>query len=110
MAILPQTSTCRAPERNLTAGTKDGTVHKNTLMQVGQAGSDKARERQGRDGTPSRRGRPPRCPLPHRRRGRLVLQEELDELHRRFGRPFVMTEFGTDTLPGQHASLPAHAR
>ena len=35
-----------------------------------------------------------------------TLEEELDGLHRRFGKPIVMTEFGTDTLPGQHASPP----
>ena len=35
-----------------------------------------------------------------------VLEEELDELHRRFGKAMVMTEFGTDTLPGQHANPP----
>ncbi len=28
------------------------------------------------------------------------------ELHRRFGKPIVMTEFGTDTIPGVHAQPP----
>ncbi len=35
-----------------------------------------------------------------------VLEAELDDLHRRFGKPIVMTEFGTDTLPGHHANPP----
>lgn len=35
-----------------------------------------------------------------------VLEEDLDGLHRRFGKPVVITEFGTDTLPGMHAVPP----
>lgn len=34
-----------------------------------------------------------------------VLARELDELHQSFGKPIIITEFGTDTLPGTH-SLP----
>ncbi|MBS3649335.1 beta-glucuronidase [Pseudaminobacter sp. 19-2017] len=34
-----------------------------------------------------------------------VLARELDELHQAFGKPIIVTEFGTDTLPGTH-SLP----
>lgn len=32
-----------------------------------------------------------------------VLDKELDEFHRRFGKPIILTEFGTDTLPGAHS-------
>lgn len=32
-----------------------------------------------------------------------ALANELDRLHERFGKPIVLTEFGTDTLPGVHA-------
>jgi beta-glucuronidase len=35
-----------------------------------------------------------------------ALARELNELHRRFGKPIVMTEFGTDTIPGVHAQPP----
>jgi beta-glucuronidase len=38
--------------------------------------------------------------------GAQVLARELDELHARFGKPIVMTEFGTDTIPGTHAQPP----
>jgi beta-glucuronidase len=38
--------------------------------------------------------------------GAQTLAQELDELHRRFGKPIVMTEFGTDTIPGAHAQPP----
>jgi beta-glucuronidase len=31
------------------------------------------------------------------------LSQELDALHARFGKPIILTEFGTDTLPGWHA-------
>jgi beta-glucuronidase len=35
-----------------------------------------------------------------------VLERDLDELHRRFGKPVIITEFGADTLAGQHATPP----
>lgn len=35
-----------------------------------------------------------------------LLGEELDGLHRRFGKPVVLTEFGADALPGAHAAPP----
>jgi beta-glucuronidase len=35
-----------------------------------------------------------------------MLADELDALHRSFGKPIVMTEFGTDTLPGVHDQPP----
>ncbi len=35
-----------------------------------------------------------------------VLEGDLDGLHRRFGKPVIVTEFGTDTLAGQHAMPP----
>jgi beta-glucuronidase len=35
-----------------------------------------------------------------------VLGRELDELHRAFGKPIVITEFGTDTPPGIHSTPP----
>lgn len=38
--------------------------------------------------------------------GAQAFARELDELHRRFGKPIVVTEFGTDTLPGVHAQPP----
>lgn len=38
--------------------------------------------------------------------GAQALARELDELHGRFGKPIVMTEFGTDTIPGVHAQPP----
>ena len=34
--------------------------------------------------------------------GRQALARELDELHKAFGKPVMITEFGTDTLPGAH--------
>jgi beta-glucuronidase len=34
-----------------------------------------------------------------------VLARELDDLHQEFGKPMIITEFGSDTLPGTH-SLP----
>ena len=38
--------------------------------------------------------------------GAEVLARELDALHAQFGKPIVMTEFGTDTIPGSHAQPP----
>jgi beta-glucuronidase len=35
-----------------------------------------------------------------------VLARDLDELHRTFGKPIIITEFGTDTLPGVHYQPP----
>jgi beta-galactosidase/beta-glucuronidase len=35
-----------------------------------------------------------------------LLAQELDGLHRRFGKPIVVTEFGADTLPGAHGTPP----
>jgi beta-glucuronidase len=35
-----------------------------------------------------------------------ALAKELDELHGKFPKPFVMAEFGTDTLPGVHNTEP----
>jgi len=35
-----------------------------------------------------------------------VLERELDELHRSYGKPIIVTEFGTDTLPTVHAEPP----
>jgi beta-glucuronidase len=35
-----------------------------------------------------------------------VLERELDELHRSYGKPIIVTEFGTDTLSGVHATPP----
>jgi beta-glucuronidase len=32
-----------------------------------------------------------------------ALSEELDEIHRRYHRPVMMTEFGADTIPGLHS-------
>lgn len=34
--------------------------------------------------------------------GREALARELDALHQAFGKPIVVTEFGTDTIPGTH--------
>ncbi|PSM45962.1 beta-glucuronidase [Chroococcidiopsis sp. CCALA 051] len=34
--------------------------------------------------------------------GREALARELDALHQRFGKPMMVTEFGTDTIPGAH--------
>jgi beta-glucuronidase len=34
------------------------------------------------------------------------LAKELDALHRSFGKPVIIAEFGTDTLPGAHATPP----
>lgn len=36
----------------------------------------------------------------------LALARELDALHKSFGKPIVITEFGTDTLPGAHNAQP----
>ena len=38
--------------------------------------------------------------------GRQAFARELDDLHRAFGKPIVVTEFGADTIPGAHASPP----
>lgn len=35
-----------------------------------------------------------------------MLGQELDELHRAFGKPVMLTEFGTDTIPGAHHTPP----
>jgi beta-glucuronidase len=35
-----------------------------------------------------------------------ALGRELDELHRSFGKPVIITEFGADTLPGAHNTPP----
>ena len=39
-------------------------------------------------------------------RARQELERELDALHESLGKPIIMTEFGADTLPGVHNSLP----
>lgn len=38
--------------------------------------------------------------------GARAFAQELDELHAMFGKPVMVTEFGTDTLPGAHAQPP----
>ncbi len=35
-----------------------------------------------------------------------ALSHELDELHEKFGKPILLTEFGADAIPGQHAQPP----
>ena len=35
-----------------------------------------------------------------------ALARELDELHKALGKPIIITEFGTDTLPGAHNQPP----
>ena len=35
-----------------------------------------------------------------------LLSAELDALHAQFGKPLILTEFGADALPGQHAQPP----
>jgi beta-glucuronidase len=35
-----------------------------------------------------------------------VLSREIDVIHERFPGPFMLTEFGTDTIPGHHAEPP----
>jgi beta-galactosidase/beta-glucuronidase len=37
---------------------------------------------------------------------RQALEQNLDDLHRAFGKPVMITEFGTDTLPGIHNQPP----
>jgi beta-glucuronidase len=37
--------------------------------------------------------------------GRQALARELDDLHKTFGKPVMITEFGTDTLPGAHNTV-----
>jgi beta-glucuronidase len=39
--------------------------------------------------------------------GKAALEKELDALHEQLGRPIIVTEFGTDTLPGNHSHPPA---
>ena len=34
------------------------------------------------------------------------LARELDALHETFGKPIILAEFGTDTLPGAHSTTP----
>lgn len=34
------------------------------------------------------------------------LSREIDLIHQRYGKPFILTEFGTDTIPGHHAEPP----
>jgi beta-glucuronidase len=36
----------------------------------------------------------------------VMLSAELDSLHEKFGKPILMTEFGADAIPGQHAQPP----
>lgn len=38
--------------------------------------------------------------------GERALARELDDLNQRFGKPIIITEFGTDTLPGVHNQPP----
>lgn len=38
--------------------------------------------------------------------GAEMLARELDELYQEFGKPIIITEFGTDTLPGVHNTPP----
>jgi len=38
--------------------------------------------------------------------GLVQLAAEIDAMHLRFGKPLILTEFGADTLPGQHALPP----
>jgi beta-glucuronidase len=38
--------------------------------------------------------------------GRQAFAREMDELHKAFGKPVIVTEFGTDTLPGAHNQPP----
>jgi beta-glucuronidase len=38
--------------------------------------------------------------------GAKELARELDALHKQFGKPIVIAEFGTDTLPGSHNTPP----
>jgi beta-glucuronidase len=38
--------------------------------------------------------------------GAQMLSNELDMLHKRFGKPIIVTEFGADTIPGHHAIPP----
>ncbi len=39
--------------------------------------------------------------------GKAALERELDALHDQLGKPIIVTEFGTDTLPGNHSHPPA---
>lgn len=38
--------------------------------------------------------------------GTAKLEEEIDAMYRKFRKPFIMTEFGADTIPGHHAQPP----
>ncbi len=38
--------------------------------------------------------------------GTQALAREVDELHRAFGKPVIVTEFGADTIPGAHSTPP----
>ncbi len=35
--------------------------------------------------------------------GLVVLEKEIEELHQKYGKPVLMTEFGADTIPGLHS-------
>ncbi len=35
-----------------------------------------------------------------------LLSDELDAIHQKYGKPIILTEFGADTIPGQHAQPP----
>lgn len=37
-------------------------------------------------------------------KGITMLDREMEEIHRRYGKPMMMTEFGADTVPGQHST------
>jgi beta-glucuronidase len=39
-------------------------------------------------------------------RGTALLSAELDAIHRRFGKPLILTEFGADAISGMHAQPP----
>ncbi len=39
--------------------------------------------------------------------GKAALEKELDELYAQLGKPIIVTEFGTDTLAGNHSHPPA---
>jgi beta-glucuronidase len=38
--------------------------------------------------------------------GAKILSKELDDLHKKYNKPIVVTEFGADTYPGMHADQP----
>jgi beta-glucuronidase len=37
-------------------------------------------------------------------KGITMLEREMEAIHRRYGKPMMMTEFGADTVPGQHST------